>query len=954
VPELLRTLSADAAATAIAWSPDGRELAIGTSHGAIDVWGTAGWQRRRSLDSAHGTIRDLSYSTDARRLAAAASWHGVVVCEGEWHTLIADNRIVSIAFLDQTRLAVGGAWQSLVWDTATQSALTTFERSFHEGFVAYGGGIVAVAVGADEVVLMRADDLEVTDRVRLGANAHEIAISPDGAVAIATALDVHVFREGRSLHLEGHTAGVRSVAYSHDGALLASASANEVRLWDRSGAEIDVVESHLRVRLAFHPSQPLLAVAQGDDVRLYAIATMHRRGPPVRYMSAKIVLVGDPGVGKTGLGWRLAHGEFKEHAATHGQQFWTLKWVTQTRDGMDCEAVLWDLAGQPDYRLIHALFLDDADLALVVFDPTRDDDPLAGVEYWLRHLEGRVKVILVAGRVDRGSARLTQSEIEQFCSARGIDGYEATSARTGEGVEALVERVRRSIVWDDKPATVTNNAFKCLKDHVLALRENPDRPTILSASELRKRLEEELAGFSDEEMLAAVDNLAKHGYVARLSANRILLEPERLNNLAASIVLEARRNERGLGSLEEAQLLRHPFPELDGLSPSDRDLLLDSAVTMFLAHNVCFRERDPLTTLTYLVFPALIHLRRPAGEDVPTENGITYTITGANENTYAALVVLLGYTTTFTRTDQSHNRAQYVVGDEAVCGFRVESQRDGELELVLYFGTTVQERTRLLFQSLVESFLAARDVEIQRFLPVVCAERHPLNRAVVRDAYAEGRNVIFCPLCGGRVQLGEATPPTALTRKADSERRTADARTRFEEALFRLSQTRVETRTCFISYAWGVKAHQRWVERFATDLDKSGISVVLDRWEARPGDRISRFIERAATADRVIVVGTPDYARKYESSSPMSPYVLGVEGDLIGGRLIRETGNVFPVLLAGDERSFPHLLRQRIYADFRDEERYFTTMLELLLALHDIAPRDRVATELRELLEPYA
>ena len=40
--------------------------------------------------------------------------------------------------------------------------------------------------------------------------------------------------------------------------------------------------------------------------------------------TAKIVLVGDSGVGKTGLGWRLAHGEFKEHSSTHGQQFWVL------------------------------------------------------------------------------------------------------------------------------------------------------------------------------------------------------------------------------------------------------------------------------------------------------------------------------------------------------------------------------------------------------------------------------------------------------------------------------------------------------------------------------------------------------------------------------------------------------------------------------------------------------
>jgi hypothetical protein len=55
---------------------------------------------------------------------------------------------------------------------------------------------------------------------------------------------------------------------------------------------------------------------------------------------------------------------------------------------VDSSAVLWDLAGQPDYRLIHALFLDDADLVLVLFDPTHDHEPLRGVEYWLRHIHG--------------------------------------------------------------------------------------------------------------------------------------------------------------------------------------------------------------------------------------------------------------------------------------------------------------------------------------------------------------------------------------------------------------------------------------------------------------------------------------------------------------------------------------------------------------------------------------
>jgi hypothetical protein len=50
------------------------------------------------------------------------------------------------------------------------------------------------------------------------------------------------------------------------------------------------------------------------------------------------------------------------------------------------------------------------------------------------------------------------------------------------------------------------------------------------------------------------------------------------------------------------------------------------------------------------------------------------------------------------------------------------------------------------------------------------------------------------------------------------QRRAAEERTRFEQALFRVqayvTTQKVKVPECFVSYAWGVKDHERWVEKF--------------------------------------------------------------------------------------------------------------------------------------------
>ena len=692
-------------------------------------------------------------------------------------------------------------------------------------------------------------------------------------------------------------------------------------------------------------------------------------------------------MGKTGLGWRLAHGEFKEHASTHGQQFWVLDQLgTRRTDGTDCEAILWDLAGQPDYRLTHALFLDDADLALILFDPTDSRDPLHGVEFWLKQLKSGLPkssdtqdccpTILVGARADRGEARLMQDELDDFCRQRGINGgYLATSAKEEIGLDELLQRMKDQIPWDQKASTVTTVTFKRIKDYVLGLKENPERKqVIVNPQELRERLEQTDSEweFTDAEMMTAVKHLANYGYVHVLRTSkgeeRILLAPELLNNLAASFVLEARRNPMGLGSLEEKRLLagEYPFRELDNLSEEERNILLDSAALLFLEHNICFRETDPLSTKSYLVFPELINLKKPVLEnEQQTEDGVAYTVSGATENVYASLVVLLGYTQTFTRTNQWQSHARYEVGDGLICGFRQDGEREGEIDFVLYFGNNVSKPVRTLFQSMFESFLARRNLSVFRYEPVICGKcQNPLERAVVRERLRSGKDFTFCTECGEKLVLPKADEPIQLTqteqRKVDEQRWFAARRSRFEQAVFQVmsfaEDQKLNRPECFVSYAWGDKEQERWVERnLATDLQKAGITVLLDKWEnQRIGASVMRFIERIEQCDKVIVVGTPAYKKKYTNKETDTGFVVAAEGDLVAPRMLgteAEKESVLPLMLAGDaKQSLPLWLQGRVYGDFRNEREYFTTAFNLILSLYGISHSNPAVADLRESL----
>lgn len=954
--KLIQTLKSGGSVLSLAWSPDRQLLASGLAEDSIEIWDI---KMRKLYRKFEGNINDVfivTWSPDGNVLASGGTNNNIQlwnVKTGKLHQLLEGHKkaIMGLAWSpDSQKLASASRDGTIkIWNWKNGKCLKTLKD--HKGQVFC------------------------------------VSWSPDGHTIVSGGQD-NIIRfwslaKGQPLpSLEGHSSAVVSVVYSPDGRFLASKSMNEpgtIRLWRcdtwESIAILDEQTSNqAMLGIDFHPTAPVLATLGGQDKIIHIwdldydiLLGTAPAAKPVHYTTAKIALVGDSGVGKTGLGWRLAHGEYKEHSSTHGQQFWTIEELkTKRDDGTECEAILWDLAGQPDYRLIHSLFLDDVDLALLLFDPTNREKPLGSVEFWLKQLSGKQSktcpAILVGARVDRGSSTLTEQELEAYCKHHGIaGGYVATSAKNGHGLSEVMRQIIAQINWADRPATITTSTFKRVKEYVLSLKEDSATlpGALVSAENLRQHLQATDSNweFADHEMMTAVRHLENHGYVTILKRSSgeeaVLLFPDLLVNLASSIVLEARRNPSGLGALEEEALLRgkYSLPELSKLSTEEQEILLDAATVLFLERNLCFRET--FNDRTFLVFPSLINEKRPRIEDIQIVEDVSYKVSGAVENIYASLVVLLGYTNSFIRTHQWQNQAQYELGANEVCGFRQTNEHQGEIELTLYYSAQTPAEARLLFQGMFERFLKRHEATITRYPPVICAkcgERQ--ERMAVMGQYERKRNFLFCVNCGKKISLPKTDQLIALPRenqaKVAEEQTIVALRTAFEAALvwvkgiLRERSEKAEVKevrpSCFISYAWGVAEHEKWVIELAKDLRNAEIEVILDRWHNPPGQSISKFTDKISASDFVVAVCTPKYLEKYKTMQ--ADPIVDSEIRLINTRLRKredERIKVLPLLLDGDQiTSFPPLFEDSVFVDFRVAEHYFVKLFDLILTLFKI------------------
>ena len=145
----------------------------------------------------------------------------------------------------------------------------------------------------------------------------------------------------------------------------------------------------------------------------------------------------------------------------------------------------------------------------------------------------------------------------------------------------------------------------------------------------------------------------------------------------------------------------------------------------------------------------------------------------------------------------------------------------------------------------------------------------------------------------------------------------------------------------FISYSWDSMSHKNWVAKFADDLTKNGIYVLFDDY-LESGTTLFSFMELGiARADKVLVIGTPNYKDKcFDISSGVA-----FEDTIIRGGMFQNLGTkkFIPCLKEGEfMKSFPIILSNCKGYDFTKEERYAEVLDNLCRDIYGKPRRSRL------------
>lgn len=164
-------------------------------------------------------------------------------------------------------------------------------------------------------------------------------------------------------------------------------------------------------------------------------------------MIYKIIVIGDPAVGKTSLLKTFCAEKFEfEYIPTVGVNI-TKEKVTVKDDmgkNTDVSLMIWDIAGQPQFYMLHRPYFNGADGMVLVYDVTRSSS-FSNINNWystaVKYGLSAIPRILIGNKIDLKDERKIILPMAEHLSQKINAPFFETSALTGENVHLIFQKI---------------------------------------------------------------------------------------------------------------------------------------------------------------------------------------------------------------------------------------------------------------------------------------------------------------------------------------------------------------------------------------------------------------------------------------------------------------------------------------------------------------------------------